>query len=72
VRRFGSEHSKSALLSTGIVALALLLFAEFVVVLGIRGMSVCEYVDSRDPVAGTVYVLMPGLFAVMPLFVVRK
>ncbi len=58
-----------ARLGMGCIALALLLVAEFGFVLWFRGMSIREYFASRDPVAGTVYYVMLGVFAVMPLLV---
>jgi hypothetical protein len=59
-------------LGCGFVALFLLLVAESAVVLGLRGMTFAEYFSSRDPVAGTVYIVMLGVFAIMPLLVARK
>jgi hypothetical protein len=41
-------------------------------VLWLRGLSIGEYVAGRDPVSGTVYLVMLGLFALMPLFVARR
>lgn len=54
------------------MALGLLLAAEFTVVLGLRGLTIGEYFASRDPVAGTVYIVMLGVFAIMPLLVARR
>ena len=51
----------------GFCRLGLLLVAEFTLVLRLRGLSISEYLESRDPVAGTVYYLMLGVFAIMPL-----
>ena len=59
-------------LSMGCIALAFLLVAEFTLVLGFRGLSVREYFATLDPVAGTVYYVSLGVFAVMPLFVARR
>jgi type IV secretory pathway TrbD component len=53
----------------GGIALVLMLVAEFGLVLWLRGMSIREYFASRDPVAGTVYYVMLGVFGVMPLLV---
>jgi hypothetical protein len=41
-------------------------------VLQVRGLTIREYIVSRDPVAGTVYIVMLGLFAIMPLLVARR
>jgi len=54
------------------IALSLLLIAEFTLVLWLRGISIREYLAARDPVAGTVYYLMLGAFAVMPLLAARR
>lgn len=59
-------------LSMGLVALVCLLCAEWGLVLGLRGLSMTEYIATRDPVAGTVYYIMLCLFAVMPWLIARK
>jgi hypothetical protein len=61
-------------LQVGVIALAILLAVEFTLVLWVRGLSFREYLDSRDPVAGTVYLLLLAVFAVMPALLrpVRK
>jgi hypothetical protein len=59
-------------LSVGGIALALILLLDFTVVLGVRGLSFTQYVEAFDPVAGTAYFVMLGVFAVMPLLVARK
>ena len=59
-------------LAVGLVALGLLLLAEFTVVLWIRGFTITQYLADRDPVAGAVYVVMLAVFALMPLLVVRR
>ena len=64
-------HGPSRRLGMGFVALGLLLGAELTMVFWLRGMTLSEYFASRDPVAGTVYLAMLGLFAIMPLLVIR-
>ena len=59
-------RSRGALLGTGCFALGLLLFAELTLVLGLRGMALAEYVESRDPVSGSVYLAMLMVFALAP------
>jgi len=54
-------------LGIGLVALGLLLVAEFTL-----GLTIDEYVASRDPESGTAYFVMLGVFAIMPLLVVRR
>jgi len=65
VRRFPAAGRAEYVVSGG-VALLLLVLVEFSVVLGIRGLSLSEYFAERDPVAGSVYVLMLLIFAAMP------
>jgi hypothetical protein len=65
-RRFSLGKSFLSDLAVGGVALILLLAVELTVVLALRGLSLAEYVHSRDPVAGLVYVLSLALFAFMP------
>jgi len=65
VRRFPATQRASYLVSGGI-ALLLLVVVELSVVLAIRGMSIGQYFAERDPVAGSVYVVMLVIFAVMP------
>lgn len=64
-------QSPAGRLAVGLVALSFLLLTEFTVVLWIRKLTIAEYFASRDPVAGTVYVVMLGIFAVMPLLIVH-
>jgi hypothetical protein len=59
-------------LGMGFLALGLLLVAELSLVLGLRGLTLEAYLAARDPVAGTAYYLMLGVFALMPLFVGRR
>ena len=72
VRHFAIPSMPSARLGMGGIALGLLLIAEFGLVLWLRGISIREYLANRDPVSGTVYYVMLGVFAIMPLFVARK
>jgi MFS family permease len=58
-------------LGVGFIALGLMLGAELTVMLWLRGLTFGEYLASRDPVSGTVYLVMLGVFAVMPLLVAR-
>lgn len=67
VRRFGLPPSVGSRLATGMVALGLLLIAELLLAVAMQDRSLADYVASRDPVSGTVYVLMLLLFALMPM-----
>lgn len=53
-------------LVAGLLALALLLITEAVVVVEVRGISISDYVHSRDAVAGPVYLIMLYFFAIFP------
>jgi hypothetical protein len=72
IRRLSVPYKLSSRLGLGCIALGLLLVAEFTLVLWIRGLSISEYLASRDPVSGTVYYMMLGMFAIMPLLVARR
>ncbi len=69
VRRFHLPLVVSIRLGMGCLALVFMLFAEFTLGLWIRGLSVKQQLASRDPVSGTVYYTMLGVFAIMPLLV---
>ncbi|MFI5092005.1 MAG: hypothetical protein ACHQIK_01050 [Candidatus Acidiferrales bacterium] len=72
VRHLAIPFVSSARLGMGGIALGLLLVAEFGLVLWLRGLSIKGYLATRDPVSGTVYYVMLGAFAVMPLLVARR
>ena len=72
VRRLAVPSTPSSRLGMGCFALGLLLVAEFTLVLWLQGLSISDYLASRDPVSGTVYSAMLGVFAVMPLLVARR
>jgi hypothetical protein len=71
-RRLALPFSAASRLGKGSVALVLMLVAEFTLVLWLRGLSIREYIASRDPVSGTVYYVMLAVFAIMPLLVARR
>ncbi len=54
------------------MALGLMLVAEFGLVLWVRGMSIRQYFATRDRLSGTVYYLLLGVYAIIPLLVGRK
>jgi len=72
VERFAFPPMPGIRLGVGFVALGFLLVAEFTIVLPLRGLTIDEYFASRDPVAGAVYLVMLGVFAVMPFLVVHR
>jgi hypothetical protein len=65
-------RTTAARLGIGFIALGLLLVAELVTAFLLRGMTIGEYLASRDPVSGNVFLAMLLIFAVMPLFVARR
>jgi hypothetical protein len=72
VRRLNVPYTLSMRLGMGCIALGFMLLAEFTLVLWLRGLSISKYLASRDPVSGTVYYIMLGAFAIMPLLVSRR
>jgi hypothetical protein len=50
----------------GVLALVLLVGAELAVVVGVRGVTLPEYVAARDPVGGAAYLIALGLFTLAP------
>jgi len=72
VRRLAVPSTPLDRLAMGCVALVLLLVTEFTLVLWLRGLTIREYLASRDPVSGTVYYVMLGVFAILPLLVARR
>ena len=71
-RKLAVPPAPSSRIGMGVLALALLLIAEFTLVLPLRGMSFDDYFAARDPVSGTVYYLLLGVLAVMPVVVARE
>ncbi len=69
-RRF--PGSRRELLATGLVALGFVLAADVVIGVTLRGMSLVEVFLNRDPVSGTMYYALLGLFAVMPWLLSRS
>jgi len=72
VLRLAIPSTSSARLEMGVIALVLLVATEFGPMLWLRGLSIRRYLETRDPVSGTVYYVMLGVFAVMPLLVARR
>ena len=72
VRRLAVPSTWSSRLGMGGIALVLLLAAEWALVFWLRGLSIEEYAAGRDPGAGTVYLLMLGVLALMPLCIARR
>ncbi len=71
VRRFALPTGVGVRLTVGGIALALMLCAEVLLAAVLQGRSAAQYIASRDPVAGSVYLGMLGIFAVMPLILAQ-
>jgi hypothetical protein len=66
VQRFQVPATAAARLQVGLLALVLLLSCELTVVLALRGLSLDEYLATRDPLSGAVYLAALLAFAAMP------
>jgi TRAP-type C4-dicarboxylate transport system permease small subunit len=71
VGRYALPATARVRLGAGALALGLLVAAEFLLALGLQGLSATQYVASRDPISGSVYVAMLIVFAVMPFLLAR-
>jgi len=65
INRFRLPGVTSACL-VGVVALVLLLALEFTLVLELRGLSVAEYLQSRDPLSGAAYAFSLLVYGTLP------
>lgn len=71
VRRFRLPARIPARLRVGLIALGLMLATEISVVLWLRSVTLAQCAAHGDRVAGTIYVVMLVVFAVMPALVNR-
>lgn len=71
IKRFTLPPTASVRLQVGFLALALAVCAELLLAVALQGQSVRAYIASRDPVSGSVYLAMLGLFALMPWLLAR-
>lgn len=62
----------SIALMIGIIAFALMVTAELSAVPRVRGVTLSDYLQNRDPIAGSVYLAMLVVFALMPWLVARR
>jgi len=72
VRKAEKGEVVSTFLYVGILSLMILLMFEFTIVLGVQGISIKQYLASRDPVSGAVYVLSLIVYMLMPLLIARR
>jgi hypothetical protein len=66
VRRFALAPIAWIRICVGLFALALLLAAELGLALLLQDQTLSAYIASRDPVSGSVYLLLLVVFAAMP------
>jgi len=71
VRRFDLPANLSVRLQVGFAALLMSVLAELLLAAALQGGSVAQYISSRDPVSGSVYVGVLLLFALMPSILAR-
>lgn len=72
VRRYRLNGEALSAAASGLIAAVLLILVEFSVVLALRGMSIDDYFEQRDPVAAAAYYGAVAIFAVMPLILSLK
>lgn len=66
VRRYGGMINAGRWVLVGVIALGLLVCAELLLAVVLAGRGVADYLASRDPVSGSVYVAMLLVYAAMP------
>jgi len=71
VRRFQLPARPVFRLGVGLIAFGLGLVFELALILKLRGLTLAEYFETRDPIAATVYYLTLVLFALMPLLLTK-
>lgn len=71
VRRFSLPPNPSVRLLVGFAALAMSVLAELLLAAALQDVSVAQYVASRDPVSGSVYLVVLLLFGLMPYILAR-
>ncbi|MBL8429083.1 MAG: hypothetical protein JNJ95_04220 [Dechloromonas sp.] len=72
IRRFALPARSLVRLGTGLIALGLLVAAELLLAVALQDRSLGDYIASRDPLSGSVYLAMLILFALMPLILLRR
>lgn len=67
VRRFALDLNFTSRLQVGFLALALSVAAELLLATLLQSQSITQYIASRDPVSGSVYIFLLLVFALMPM-----
>ena len=70
-KRFLVHTTVYARAGVGLAALALMLTAEALPAVVIQDRSLTEYIANRDPICGTLYMIVLVLFALMPYIMGR-
>lgn len=65
-RRLSLETGGATRVAVGVFALALLLSAEIIMGIAVQGLSLLEVFTKHDPVSGSIYYALLGVFAAMP------
>jgi hypothetical protein len=71
VTRFELPGETAARLQVGFCALALSIAAELLLAAALQTQSIAQYIAGRDPVSGTVYLVLLLVFALMPALLLR-
>jgi len=66
VREHGPSMAPVGWALAGVLSLSMLVAAELLLAVALAGRGVGEYIASRDPVSGSVYLIMLVVFAAMP------
>jgi hypothetical protein len=72
VKRYALDPDFAGRLQVGFLALALAISAELFLTTLIQSRSIAQYIASRDPVSGSVYILLLLVFALMPAMLIYK
>ncbi|CDH44837.1 hypothetical protein [Candidatus Contendibacter odensensis] len=66
VRKYGASVAPLGWVRVGTLSLAFLVAAELLLAVVLAGRGIGEYIASRDPVSGSVYLALLVVFAAMP------
>ena len=72
IRRLAVPYVLETRVAIGLVALGILLIAEFISVRWVRGLSGADYLAGFDSVSGGTLLLLYVLFSAMPMFVEQR
>ena len=72
LKQFVLPNTIWAVLIVGILALSLVLIAEVLLVVALQGDTIKQYFKNRDPISGSVYMLLLTAFALMPLIIMNN